>query len=97
MCIRRHPCCLPQIEKKDLAWERWYDLNSQEIGELIRFPKMGKTVHRWAASSPNCSSALGGEMHACACDSCCRSPPFQRPPCCPLMLPTLCALFRLPG
>lgn len=36
-----------QIEKKDLAWDRWYDLNSQEIGELIRFPKMGKTVHRW--------------------------------------------------
>lgn len=35
-----------QIEKKDLAWERWYDLNSQEIGELIRFPKMGKTVHK---------------------------------------------------
>jgi pre-mRNA-splicing helicase BRR2 len=37
---------LSKIEKKDLAWERWYDLNSQEIGELIRFPKMGKTVHR---------------------------------------------------
>ena len=46
MCIRRHPCCLPQIEKKDLAWERWYDLSSQDIGELIRFPKMGKTIHR---------------------------------------------------
>jgi hypothetical protein len=37
---------LTKIEKKDLAWERWYDLNSQEIGELIRFPKMGKTVHK---------------------------------------------------
>ena len=36
-----------QIERKDLAWERWYDLSSQEIGELIRFPKMGKTIHRW--------------------------------------------------
>lgn len=40
---RLHP---PQIEKKDLPWDRWYDLNSQEIGELIRFPKMGKTVHK---------------------------------------------------
>ena len=40
------PAHHPQIEKKDLAWDRWYDLNSQEIGELIRFPKMGKTVHR---------------------------------------------------
>ena len=39
-------CLVPQIEKKDLAWDRWYDLNSQEIGELIRFPKMGKTVHK---------------------------------------------------
>ncbi len=38
------PCL--QIEKKDLAWERWYDLSSQDIGELIRFPKMGKTIHK---------------------------------------------------
>ena len=45
--LRHAACCsTPQIEKKDLAWDRWYDLNSQEIGELIRFPKMGKTVHK---------------------------------------------------
>jgi len=37
---------LVRMEKKDLAWERWYDLSSQELGELIRFPKMGKTLHR---------------------------------------------------
>lgn len=48
-----------QIEKKDLAWERWYDLNSQEIGELIRFPKMGKTVHR-------CAGQSGRGQHAAA-------------------------------
>lgn len=41
-----------QIERKDLAWDRWYDLNSQEIGELIRFPKMGKTVHRLVHQFP---------------------------------------------
>ncbi|PSC69011.1 U5 small nuclear ribonucleo 200 kDa helicase-like [Micractinium conductrix] len=43
---------LSKIEKKDLAWDRWYDLNSQEIGELIRFPKMGKTVHRLVHQFP---------------------------------------------
>lgn len=43
---------LSKIEKKDLAWDRWYDLNSQEIGELIRFPKMGKTVHKLVHQFP---------------------------------------------
>ncbi|KAM0836389.1 hypothetical protein ACQ4PT_062371 [Festuca glaucescens] len=37
---------LMKLEKKELAWERYYDLSSQEIGELIRFPKMGKQLHR---------------------------------------------------
>ena len=37
---------LAKIERKELPWERWYDLTSQDIGELIRFPKMGKTLHR---------------------------------------------------
>jgi pre-mRNA-splicing helicase BRR2 len=35
-----------KVERKDLAWERWYDLSSQEIGELIRIPKMGKALHK---------------------------------------------------
>lgn len=37
---------LMKLEKKDLAWERYYDLSSQEIGELIRYPKMGRQLHR---------------------------------------------------
>ena len=37
---------LIKVERKELPWERWYDLSSQDIGELIRFPKMGKTLHR---------------------------------------------------
>lgn len=41
-----------QLEKKDLPWERYYDLNSQELGELIRFPKMGKTLHRLVHQFP---------------------------------------------
>ncbi|KAL6768281.1 hypothetical protein ACKKBF_B38500 [Auxenochlorella protothecoides x Auxenochlorella symbiontica] len=35
-----------RVERKELAWERWYDLSSQDIGELLRLPKMGKSVHR---------------------------------------------------
>jgi pre-mRNA-splicing helicase BRR2 len=37
---------LVRLEKKDLAWERYYDLSSQELGEAIRMPKMGKTLHK---------------------------------------------------
>ncbi|GJN18769.1 hypothetical protein PR202_gb05967 [Eleusine coracana subsp. coracana] len=37
---------LMKLEKKELAWERYYDLSSQEIGELIRFPKMGRQLHK---------------------------------------------------
>jgi pre-mRNA-splicing helicase BRR2 len=37
---------LMKLEKKELAWERYYDLSSQEIGELIRYPKMGRRLHK---------------------------------------------------
>ncbi|CAD6222868.1 unnamed protein product [Miscanthus lutarioriparius] len=37
---------LMKLEKKELAWERYYDLSSQEIGELIRYPKMGRQLHK---------------------------------------------------
>lgn len=43
---------LSKIEKKDLPWERYYDLSSQEIGELIRYPKMGKSIHRYIHQFP---------------------------------------------
>eukprot|EP00854_Cymbomonas_tetramitiformis_P003845 gene3845-4801_t len=43
---------LVKIEKKDLPWDRYYDLTSQEIGELIRFPKMGKAIHRFVHQFP---------------------------------------------
>lgn len=41
-----HPEILIKVERKELPWERWYDLSSQDIGELIRFPKMGKALHK---------------------------------------------------
>ncbi|CAO2183145.1 unnamed protein product [Urochloa humidicola] len=37
---------LMKLEKIELAWERYYDLSSQEIGELIRYPKMGRQLHK---------------------------------------------------
>ena len=35
-----------KLEKKDLPFERLYDLNPHEIGELIRTPKLGKAIHK---------------------------------------------------
>lgn len=37
---------LIRVERKELPWERWYDLSAQDIGQLLRLPKMGKTLHR---------------------------------------------------
>lgn len=34
-----------KIEKKNFPWERFYDLGHNEIGELVRMPKMGKLFH----------------------------------------------------
>lgn len=41
-----------KLEKKNFPWERLYDLNSNEIGELIRLPKMGKSIHRYLRQFP---------------------------------------------
>ncbi len=44
---------IKKLEKKDvLNWERFFDMSPQEIGELIRFPKMGKTIHRLVHQFP---------------------------------------------
>ena len=37
---------IKKIEKKNFPWERFYDLGHNEIGELIRMPKMGKGLHK---------------------------------------------------
>ena len=44
---------LMKLEEKDLAWHRYYDLSSQEIGELIRIPKMGRKLHKLIHQFPN--------------------------------------------
>eukprot|EP00124_Ichthyophonus_hoferi_P001685 Ihof_evm4s95 gene=Ihof_evmTU4s95 len=43
---------IKRIEKKDFPWERMYDLRPAEIGELIRFPKLGKSMHKYVHSLP---------------------------------------------
>ncbi|KAK9927935.1 hypothetical protein M0R45_025095 [Rubus argutus] len=48
---------LMKLEKKDLAWERYYDLSSQELGELIRMPKMGRTLHKFIHQFPKLNLA----------------------------------------
>ena len=41
-----------KIEKKNFPFERFYDLNPNEIGELLRMPKLGKTLHRYVHQFP---------------------------------------------
>lgn len=48
---------LIKLEKKDLAWERYYDLSAQELGELIRAPKLGRTLHKFIHQFPKLNLA----------------------------------------
>ena len=43
---------IKKIEKKNFPWERFYDLGHNEIGELIRMPKMGKGLHKLVHQFP---------------------------------------------
>ncbi|XP_074325952.1 DExH-box ATP-dependent RNA helicase DExH12-like [Apium graveolens] len=43
---------LMKMEKKDLAWERYYDLSSPELSEIFRFGRMGKALHRCVHQFP---------------------------------------------
>ena len=49
---------LKRIEKKDFPWERYYDLGHNEIGELIRMPKMGKSIHKYIHQLPKLELAV---------------------------------------
>ncbi|MEE6509945.1 hypothetical protein FKM82_028521, partial [Ascaphus truei] len=63
MCPLRQFKKLPEevvkkIEKKNFPFERLYDLNHNEIGELIRMPKMGKTIHKYVHLFPKLDLAV---------------------------------------
>lgn len=41
-----------KLEKKHFPWSRLYDLEAHELGELIRVPKLGKTIHKFVHQFP---------------------------------------------
>lgn len=42
-----------KLEKNsDLVWERYYDLKPQDLGEMVKIPKMGKTLHKYVHMFP---------------------------------------------
>lgn len=43
---------IKKIEKKNFPFERLYDLDPLEIGEFIRVPKSGKTIHKYVHLFP---------------------------------------------
>ena len=43
---------IKKLEKKDFTLERLYELNSQEIGELVRFPSQGKPIYGFVHQFP---------------------------------------------
>lgn len=44
---------LKKIEKKEqFTWEHFYNMTPQEIGEVVKFAKMGKAIHRLVHQFP---------------------------------------------
>ncbi|KAJ3190089.1 DEIH-box ATPase [Gaertneriomyces sp. JEL0708] len=41
-----------RLERKEFSWDRYWDLNPQELGELCGVPKMGKVIHKAVHSFP---------------------------------------------
>ncbi|KAI8816428.1 Sec63 Brl domain-containing protein [Fimicolochytrium jonesii] len=37
---------IKRLERKEFPWDRYYDLNPQELGELAGVPKAGKLIHK---------------------------------------------------
>ncbi len=44
---------LRKIEKKEqFTWQHFYDMSAQQIGEIVKFPKMGKIIHKLVHQFP---------------------------------------------
>ena len=43
---------IKRLERKEFPWDRYYDLNPQELGELAGMPKAGKTIHKLVHQFP---------------------------------------------
>ncbi|KAH0985030.1 hypothetical protein GBA52_012207 [Prunus armeniaca] len=55
--LRQFNVLTVKLEKKDLDWERHFDLSPQELGQLIRMPKMGRTLHKFIHHFPKLNLA----------------------------------------
>ncbi|KAJ0084931.1 hypothetical protein Patl1_29455 [Pistacia atlantica] len=56
---------LMKLGKKDFAWERYYDLSAAELGELIHYSKMGRTLHRFVHQFPKLNIAAHVQPITC--------------------------------
>ncbi|KAJ3030892.1 UNVERIFIED_CONTAM: DEIH-box ATPase [Siphonaria sp. JEL0065] len=43
---------IPKLERKEFSWDRYYDLNPQQLGELAGMPKFGKLIHKLVHQFP---------------------------------------------
>ncbi|RNA15787.1 U5 small nuclear ribonucleo helicase -like protein [Brachionus plicatilis] len=41
-----------KIEKRNIPWERFYDMEAHEIGELVRAPKLAKSIYKYIHQIP---------------------------------------------
>lgn len=42
-----------RLERKDLPWDRYYDLSPSDIGELVKSARLGRPIHRLIHSLPH--------------------------------------------
>ncbi|CAN0124459.1 unnamed protein product, partial [Discosporangium mesarthrocarpum] len=41
-----------KLERKEIPWDRYYDLKPADLGELVKLPRMGKILHRLVHQFP---------------------------------------------
>lgn len=46
------PDLIRRLERKEFPWDRYFDLNPQELGELVSQPKLGKMLHKFVHQFP---------------------------------------------
>ncbi|PZC71643.1 hypothetical protein B5X24_HaOG212854 [Helicoverpa armigera] len=50
--LHRADLVIKKLEKKNFPWEKLYELGPNEIGELVRAPKLGKMIHKYVHQFP---------------------------------------------
>lgn len=43
---------IKKLERKDISWDRYYDLGPQELGELVQLPRQGAMIHKFVHHFP---------------------------------------------